>query len=135
MRYVLAAIIKGFESSRHKKTFKKLCTGDGAGAVIPAGSKLGSGAGAEKGQISWARLFANEKYFFFLRVLTPIVSCNKTKHLTSSLLIKVLSSMYMKKQRWLPPTSIDAARESSAAFEGLSNNAHYGWILNCLVGL
>ena len=74
-------------------------------------------------------------YFFFLRVLTPIVSCNKTKHLTSSLLIKVLSSMYMKKQRWLPPTSIDAARESSAAFEGLSNNAHYGWILNCLVGL
>ena len=76
-----------------------------------------------------------EKYFFFLRVLTPIVSCNKTKHLTSSLLIKVLSSMYMKKQRWLPPTSIDAARESSAAFEGLSNNAHYGWILNCLVGL
>ena len=59
MRYVLAAIINGFESSRHKKTFKKLCTGDGAGAVIPAGSKLGSGAGAEKAQNSWARLFAS----------------------------------------------------------------------------
>ena len=33
--------------------------GDGAGAVIPAGSKLGLGAGAEKAQNSWARLFAN----------------------------------------------------------------------------
>ena len=37
---------------------KKLCTDDGAGAVIPAGSKLGSGAGAEKAQYSWAWLFA-----------------------------------------------------------------------------
>ena len=43
--------------------------------------------------------------------------------------------MYMKKQRWLPPTSIDAARESSAAFEGLSNNAHYGlWLDTQLSG-
>ena len=50
--------ILAIRDSRHKKTFKKLCTGDGAGAVIPAGSKLGSGAGAEKAQISWARLFA-----------------------------------------------------------------------------
>ena len=39
--------------------FLKLCTGNGAGAVTPAGSKWGSGAGAEKAQYSWARLFAN----------------------------------------------------------------------------
>ena len=52
-----------------------MCTGDGAGAVIPAGSKLGSGAGAEKAQNSWARLFAtiitlinvcNQFYIFFI---------------------------------------------------------------------
>ena len=43
------------------KFFLKLCTGNGAGAVTPAGSKLGSGAGAEKAQISWARLFARSR--------------------------------------------------------------------------
>ena len=53
--------ILAIRDSRHKKTFKKLCTGDGAGAVIPAGSKLGSGAGAEKAQNSWARLFASSQ--------------------------------------------------------------------------
>ena len=33
------------------KTFKKLSTGNGAGAVIPAGSKWGAYAGTENSQI------------------------------------------------------------------------------------
>ena len=51
------------------RTFKKLCTGDGAGAVIPAGSKLGLGAGAEKAQNSWARLFASQLTRYVCKVV------------------------------------------------------------------
>ena len=56
--FLLPCKLKSLQSGTQGiKTIKKLCTGDGAGAVIPAGSKLGSGAGAEKAQNSWARLF------------------------------------------------------------------------------